>query len=131
MQHITMAMPPAVGLCWWEAEVQRLSRSRGSIFPEELTPYGNHRQLKLQTYCACNPSQHTLQSMILSGIIHYLSDLEFLLKTCWRFASSCSILWSAQRSWQRRNGEFRLQQRRGAECERLQPRMVATGVRKP
>src|ERR1700732_1469232 len=56
--------------------------------------------------------------MILSGIILYLSDLEFLPKTCWRFASSCSILWAAQRSftvrsWRRRNGEFRLQQRRG------------------
>src|SRR5260370_15854225 len=51
--------------------------------------------------------------MILSGIIHYLSDLEFLPKTCWRFASSCSILWSAQRAWRRRNDEFGLQQRRG------------------
>src|SRR5437879_8965236 len=50
--YITMAMPPAVELCWQEAEAQRLSWSRCSIFQEELTPYGNHRQLKLQDYSA-------------------------------------------------------------------------------
>jgi hypothetical protein len=79
----------------------------------------------------CNRSQHTLSSMILSGILHDLSDLEFLPKTCWRFASGCSILWSARRSWQRRERRVRFAAAEGADRERLQPRMGATGVRKP
>src|ERR1700730_5165243 len=50
--YITMALPPAVRLCWREAEVPRLSWSRCGLVRAELTPYGNHRQLKLQVHSA-------------------------------------------------------------------------------